>query len=62
MGCAFLSSNVFKALQLQTGKKGPLFVEINGFFLKADVLPSWQDNEVGLSSFLRDSLQISKLD
>jgi len=39
-----------------------LFITINGFILKAEALSDIKDNEVGLSSFLRDTMKISKLD
>ncbi len=50
-------------MQQTSSTKGPLFIEIKGFILKAEELTEkLKDGEVGLSSFQRDGIGLSKLD
>ena len=59
----YLSRNDYKHLETQQNtRSGSLFVEIKGFVLRAEKLDAISDGEVGLSSFFRESLRVSKLD
>eukprot|EP00347_Sterkiella_histriomuscorum_P002129 403369358 len=62
-GNAYVAKNVYSSFQQTIGiSRGPVFVIIKGFYVKLDKVDSLEENEVGLSKFLRDCMQISKLD
>lgn len=53
---------IYDQFLMQQGGKKPLFLDIKGFVLTAASLETITDDSVGVSSFQRDMMMISKLD
>ena len=58
---AYFNPSDFSVFQSQS-RSSTIFIELNGFILKADAIPDIPKGQIGLSKFQRESYQIGKTD